>query len=981
MDKKKLVLIDGYNFLFRAFFAIRNLSRSDGLPTGALFGFTRMIMNVLVDIKCSHIAVVFDTGKKNFRHKLYPLYKANRPPAPEDLLPQFPLARVAVEALNVDIIEKVGFEADDIIATLAKKAEKEDFEVLIISSDKDLWQLVSDKVFIYDAMKKKKIGFAEVKEKWGVTPKELLDVLTLMGDSSDNVPGVAGIGPKTAALLVNTYGSVEDIIANADDIKQNKRRENIKSSVDKIKLSKKLITLDENVQLNIGLKDLTVKDLEPETFVRFLKNMEFFTIAKKIETTFGITVKEERKEEFDLFSDKKGSFLCPVKEEERLTKTGCGVSQEKSNENKTEEQSNKNQKISPSFLTKNEESQEKKTMEISSKIQSLKNISELQTFIEKAEHTGKLFLNIQTKYIKFDSEILSVTLSTEKNNSLFIKIKNEENEKKNGDLFIEKNDDEIKKEISFSFKEIMEVLKTTLEKKSILKIGFDVKKHIKILNEYDTKIEPIEDISVMSYILDAGLYSQKFSTIISKNFKNTDEKINQFIDILVSYEKRKNIEELVKEKLDFANFQIQAINSLYKIFKQRITDEKMTFIYEKFERPMTQVLAEMGINGMKVDITELNKLSSEFTKKIAILEKEIFEISGEEFNIGSPKQLGQILFKKLEIPTKKKSSKTGNFSTGIEILEDLKNQGFEIAKKVLEWRHFSKLKSTYTDSLPKQINKKTGRIHTTFSNITASTGRLSSIDPNLQNIPIRSEEGSKIRKSFIPKKGWKLISADYSQVELRVLANYAKVKELSKSFKEGKDVHTATASKVFEVEEKDVTTEMRRTAKAINFSIVYGTSAYGLAKRIKSSYADAKLYIENYFKLYPEIKDYMEKSKEFAKENGFVKSLFGRKCHINMKAKGPMRGFAERLAINAPMQGTAADIIKKATIDLHNELKKINSKAKIVLQIHDEIILEVPKDETENIAKLLKKTMEQAVIFDVPLTVEVGIGDNWSEIH
>jgi DNA polymerase I len=947
MSEKKLVLIDGYNFLFRAYYAIKSLSRSDGLPTGALFGFTRMLMNVLVDIQCSHIAVIFDTGQKNFRHTLFPEYKTNRPPAPDDLIPQFPLARTATEALNIDIIEKVGYEADDIIATLARKAAKENFEVLIISSDKDLWQLVTDKIFIYDAIKKQKIGSIEVKEKWGVYPKELLDVLTLMGDTSDNIPGVNGIGPKTAALLVNTYGNVEDILANVDKIKQEKRRETIKASSETIKLSKKLITLDEDVKLNIKLDDLTVKHLNPVTFIKFLKQMEFYSIAKKIEEAFKIKV--ENTNDLDLFHEE-------TKNKETIISKLVGTL---------------NNNVLPQIIPDNDKQ--------SQKFEFLKELSDLQSFMKKIEDQGKLFLNIQTEYIKFDSKILSVTLSTGKN-SLFIKIKNQNKSENTLDLFAKK-DEKNKQEIQFVFQDIAKELKNILEKKDILKIGFDIKKQIKILNEFDIKIFPIEDICVMSYILDAGLYVQKLSAIIAANLKDKNEKRNKFIEALTNYEKEKNIQNLIEKETDFAEFQIDAIIALYTNFKQRISDEKMNSIYENFERPMTQVLAEIELNGMKADVVELNKLSDDFTKKIAVLEKEIYKLAGKEFNIGSPKQLSEILFIKLKLAPKKKSSKTGNFSTNLSVLEDLDLQDIEIAKKVLEWRHYSKLKTTYTDTLPKQINKKTGRIHTTFSNTTAVTGRLSSNDPNLQNIPIRSEAGNKIRKAFVASRGYRLISADYSQVELRVLANYLKVKELIRSFKANEDIHTATAAKVFEVDKNNVTDEMRRIAKAINFSIVYGTSAYGLAKRIKKSHSEAQTYIDNYFKLYPEVKVYMEESKEFAKKNGFAQSFFGRKCHINMKAKGTQRGFAERLSINAPIQGTAADIIKKAMINLDYELKKINSKAKIVLQVHDELILETPNNEAESIAKLLKETMENVFNLDVSLAVEVKIGDNWAEIH
>lgn len=950
MSKNRLVLIDGYNFLFRAYYAIRHLTRSDGLPTGALFGFTRMLMNILVDIHSTHMAVVFDTGKKNFRHKIYPKYKANRPPAPEDLVPQFPLAREAVEALNVHILEKVGYEADDVIATLAARAAAKDFEVLIISSDKDLMQLVDSKISVYDAMKNKKIGINEVKEKWGVEPKKVLDILALTGDSSDNVPGVPGIGPKTALLLINKYGDTEGVIKNVDDIKQNKRRESIRENVENIRLSKQLINLDKNVDLGISVKDLATKDLHPETFLQFLKVHEFNSIAKKVEKAFG--VKAEDIKEPDLFRD---HVKKPKQSKDPLTP--------------------KKYKTTSKSVHKQ-----------------ITDLKELDEIIAKAEYDGKLFMDILTDKIEFNSKVLSIVLSPGEN-IYCVNVKDGKKQSENLDLF--SSDSNQKDSLnSFDIKEILKKLKNILNDESVLKIGYDVKKQIKILNGYDVKIQSFEDVSVISYIVSAGLHSQNLSTIIYENLIRKKSKnqwhlpleykqmsIEAKTELLKDYEKGKTLTDLTKKQFEISCFYVEAVKELYAILKQEIYNKKLSSIYETFERPLTAILADMEITGVNVNIVELKKLSEDFTKKIAKLEKEIYKLADTEFNIGSPKQLNEILFQKMKIPAKKKSAKSGWYSTKSDILEQLGADGHKIATKILEWRHFSKLKTTYTDALPKIINKKTGRIHTTFSNITAATGRLSSVNPNLQNIPIRTEEGTKIRKAFVAKKGCKLVSADYSQVELRVLANYANVKNLIRDFNDKKDVHKTTAAKVFNVEENGVTKDMRRTAKAINFSIVYGTTAYGLAKRINSSNKEAKQYIENYFKVYPEIAEYMENSKEFAKKNGYVESMFGRRCHINLNVKGAQRGFAERLAINAPMQGTAADIIKKAMIDLHEKLKKSGSKAKIILQVHDELILEAPESEAEKTAKLLKEIMEKAFIFKVPLDVEVSVGKNWAEIH
>ncbi len=914
---KKLVLIDGYSFLFRAFFAIKGLTRSDGTPVNALYGFSRMLIKIITEIDYTHIAVVFDTGEKTFRNKIYEQYKANRPPCPPELKPQFSLVRELVKTLNIMSLEKIGYEADDIIATFAKKAESDGFDVIIVSSDKDLMQLVDDKVLMFDGMKNEFVDAAKVKEKWGVSPRQVLDVLSLTGDSSDNVPGVPSVGPKTAAELIEKYQTLENLLEHLDEIKQNKRREVLIENKDNAILSKKLITLDENVDTGYALNDLQFKQYDPKTLLAFLKKQEFNSMVKGLEQAFNCV--------------------------------GCECSLFDDNDKANSEIINKKD------FAENTHIEIKNTQEL---VKILANVKE------------KFYFNIFSE----NNDILSLTFSID-DKIYFLKISQDF-----GDLFTNKN-------AGFDFKNVINDFKNIFENDKILKIGFDVKRQIKILHQFGILINNFEDIEVLNYIDNNGLYDNLLSVIIEKQLRADNTwhskqeykklSIEEKIEILRNLEKKLKNVDLKNNLFEISCFIIEAFNPLYIKLKQEISSQNLTSIYEDVERPMTQILADMEIEGIKIDIKKMKELSKEFENHSKYLEKDIYKIAGEEFNIGSPKQLSYILFEKLGYVGSKKS-KTGNYSTSIDILEELADKGCEICTKILMWRHYTKLKNTYTDVLPTMVDKD-NRIHTTYSNTDVITGRLSSSDPNLQNIPIKTEAGGKIRSAFVAKNGYKLVAADYKQAELRIIANYQNVKNLKEFFLAKKDIHTTTASKVFKVPEANITSDMRRIAKAINFSIIYGTGPYGLAKRINSTSDEAKEYLKNYFETYPEVKEYIESAKDFAKKNNFTKTLFGRKINIDIvNAKPIFRGNLERLAINAPIQGTAADILKVAMINLSKKLKTY--KSKMILQIHDELVLECPENEVAEVSKLVKDAMENVVNWQVKLEVDVGVGDNLGEM-
>jgi DNA polymerase-1 len=968
---KKIALIDGYGFVFRAFHALPPLTRDDGTPVGAVYGFTNMLIKLLANLEVSHIAMVFDSGAKTFRNDLYPEYKANRPPCPEDLIPQFPIIREVAEALNITILEKVGFEADDLIATVAKQASREDFEVIIVSSDKDLMQLIDDKIIMYDALKNRMITPREVEEKFSVKPSQVLDVLALMGDASDNVPGVRGIGPKTAAELINKYQTLEILFKNLHEIKQEKRRQTLEGGIQSAKLSKQLIKLCETVPVSNNMQDYLLRHIDGEKLVNFLEKQGFRALVSRVKKDFKVEdVVESKAKNNDLFSsdssNSRSGFATPTLGFEsnlkQDTKQKVGVANPDLRSN-----------IADSVM---ENYDAKKT--IVTDISSIKNIT------KNAVENGNLVIDFVFKDEQPENIILSTISDSNLLKEIFFTQIIAEKSDDNEDLFtIKKDKDEDKK--GLKLEEVLTDLMPVLFDDSINKIGYNVKELVKYL----TKINKISgqnnnfnfhDIAIMGYVLNSSENKTNLDVLVANNLPD-DVTNNDFSS---------NCQEIAKGKIpaSFANFDKKvefycfknyALWQLYKILKAQIFSEKLNNVYYCFEKPLIKVLASIEANGIAVDEIKLKELSAYFDIEIKKLTKEIYDLAGQEFNIGSPKQMAQILFEKLSLKTGQKSKKTGAFSTNSEVLEELDLEGHIIAGKILQWRGFSKLKSTYADALQNAINLKTKRIHTTLSNISTSTGRLSSNNPNLQNIPIRTKEGRKIRSAFIAPKNCKLISADYSQIELRVLSSISNIDALKQAFLEDKDIHAITAAQVFGAKEKEIDKEMRRRAKAINFGIIYGISAFGLAKQLRISRYDAAKYIENYFITYPGIKRYMSHYQDLARQNGYVETIAGRKCFIpNINSKNPiLRGLAERLSINAPIQGSAADIIKKAMIDFDRVLFEQKLKSKIILQVHDELLVEAPEGEVEKVSALLKSTMEKAILLDIPLKVDVKIEDRW----
>lgn len=912
---KKIALIDGYGFVFRAYHSLPPLTNPEGTPVGAVYGFTNMLIKLLASLDVSHAAVVFDSGSKTFRNDIYPAYKANRPPCPEDLIPQFSIVRESAEALNLAILEKTGFEADDIIATMAKRSAAEGFEVLIISSDKDLMQLIDDNTFMYEPMKSKFIKADQVREKFSVEPKQVLDMLALMGDASDNIPGVKGIGPKTAAELLQRFDNLENIFKNLDQIKQEKRRQLLSDGIENARLSKILATLKEDVEVGVSTDELAIKSLEPAKLIKFLTEQGFRSLVARVRKEFNIS------EEVKSIIKVPSSAISDITfKEAKITKI---ISQE--------------------------------IIERLNKEASLNGIVTIDRYNN--------FITISTnKFRQVSKEIF------------YFEIKNSQQEiiiSPSLDLFnLDEKTSESDSELNFG----IEILDKILNDDSIKKVLFDAKNFLKFAdaNSY-------EDVLLINHLLYSSV-KNNLRNLIDLNLNENIEE-SDFAKIFTEIEKKREPEAFSdsKKKIEFLCFKNFAISQLYKIFAPKIFEEKLVEAYNSYEKPLLKVIAEIESNGIKIDSAKLHQLSIEFGKKITDLSQEVYALAGSEFNIASSKQLSEVLFEKLGLVSTKKSKKTGALSTGVGVLEDLEADGHFIARKILDFRKFSKLKNTYTDALPKGVNPQTNRIHTHFSTTSTITGRLSSSNPNLQNIPIRSPEGQKIRESFICEKGHFLISADYSQIELRVIASIAKIENLITAFKEDKDIHRITASQVFGIPEDEIDSETRSKAKAINFGIIYGISAFGLAKQLNISRTDASSYIKSYLAAYPGIEAYMSDYINLAKNNGYVQTLSGRKCFLrDINNKNPMvRNEAERLAINAPIQGSAADIIKKAMILVSQKLAEKNLKSKIILQIHDELIIEAPENEVEIATEILKTEMENAAILDVPLKVDVKVSTNW----
>lgn len=935
-NKDELFLVDGSGYIFRAYFALpQNLTNPAGQPVGAVLGFTNMMMKLLNDLKAPYIAVIFDAAKKNFRYDLYDQYKANREEAPADLIPQFPLFRKASEAFGVPALEVEGYEADDLIAAYARIAREQGRKVTIVGTDKDLMQLVNDDVRLFDPIKNKYLGAEDVFEKFGVQPDKVIDVQALSGDSVDNVPGVPGIGIKTAAQLITEYGSLENLLEKAGDIKQPKRREALLENADMARLSKQLVTLDAHAPVPLALEDLKAHDFKSDQLIEFLKEQGFKNLLAK----FGETLPD--------------TASYPV-----VTPAQAGAAPIDA---------------PGSGLRRNDTGNELPPIANNNYIL-IQDMDVLKDWIADAYETGFLAIDTETTNLTpMSADLIGISLCSRIGKAAYLPLGHV------GDVvdLLGGGGDDI---TQISMKDAIAALKPLLEDPSVLKVGHNIKYDWQMLAKHGIHMTPCDDTMLLSYTLDGTSHSNGMDEM-SKIFLGHDT--IKYDDVTGKGKTRVTFDRVPLDKaLDYAAEDADVTARFHHVFKPRLALESMAGVYEEIERPLVSVIGTMEMNGIKVDPAFLKTMSTEFGIKLIQLEGEIQTLAGTQFNIGSPKQIGEILFDQMGLPGGSKT-KTGQWSTDVDVLEKLSAQGHQIVTKILEWRGLSKLKSTYTDALQEQINPKTGRVHTSFSMAGTSTGRLSSSDPNLQNIPIRTEEGRKIRQAFIAEEGHVLLSVDYSQVELRLAAEMADVKALKQAFRDGVDIHTLTASQVFGVPLDQVTPEIRRQAKAVNFGIIYGISGWGLAQQLGVSAGEASAFIKRYLTTFSEIQDYMERTKEEARKFGYVKTLLGRKCYIpNINASNPgWRAGAERQAINAPLQGTAADIMKKAMIKIPPELLKANLKAKMLLQVHDELIFEVPENEVEETSALVKSIMENVVKLDVPLVAEAGTGKSWGSAH
>ncbi len=922
-----LHLIDGSAFIFRAYHALPPLTRkSDGLPIGAVSGFCNMLQkyvegNAGPDAP-THVAVIFDKGSHTFRNDLYDLYKANREAMPEDLRPQMPLTREATKAFNIACKELEGYEADDIIATLAVQAREAGGRVTIVSSDKDLMQLVGGGVEMLDAMKNKRIDTDGVFEKFGVGPDRVVDVQALAGDSVDNVPGAPGIGVKTAALLINEYGDLETLLDRAEEIKQPKRRQTLIEKRDQIELSKKLVQLDENTPLDFTLDDLEVQDPDPETLLGFLAEMEFRTLTKRIADKLGA--------EAPVIAD----TPAPVETEEVEA-----------------------------------------TPFDASKYECVRDAGALQKWIDQAYERGWVAVDTETTGLnEMIADLVGISLCIEAGEACYIPLTHRDGSA--DDLF----GSDALAEGQMPLDEALTLLKPLFEDPSILKIGQNMKYDAKIFARYGIEVAPIDDTMLMSYAMHGGEHGHGMDTLSERYLSHTPIPIKPLLGSgksAITFDK-----VAIDEATAYAAEDADITLRLWQLFKPQLHQVQVTTVYETLERPLVPVLKEMEMHGIKVDRDVLSRMSNAFAQKMAGLEAEIHELAGENFNVGSPAQLGEILFDKMGLEGGKKG-KTGKYSTGADILEDLATE-HELPRRVLDWRQLSKLKSTYTDALQTHINPDTGRVHTSYSITGANTGRLASTDPNLQNIPVRTEEGRRIREAFIAEPGNVMVSLDYSQIELRILAHIAEIPALKQAFADGLDIHAMTASEMFDVPLDEMTPDIRRQAKAINFGVIYGISGFGLARNLRIPRAEAQGFIDRYFERFPGIRAYMDDTVAFAKENGYVQTLFGRKIHTpEINAKGPHAGFSRRAAINAPIQGTAADVIRRAMVRMPEAINGL--PAKMLLQVHDELLFEVAEDAVDEVIGVARDVMEgasdPAVKLDVKLVVDAGQGANWAEAH
>ncbi len=924
---RHLCLVDGSGFLFRAFHALPVMTRSDGTPVNAVLGFTNMLLKLLDDLQASHVAVIFDSARESFRNEIFPEYKANRPDPPDELIPQFPLVRDATRAFKVACLERPGFEADDLIATYARRAQAEGFDVMIVSSDKDLMQLVSDRVSMFDALKNRNIGPAEVKEKFGVGPEQVVDVQALAGDSTDNVPGVPGIGVKTAAQLIQAYGDLDSLLARASEITQPKRRQNLIDFAEQARLSWKLVRLRDDVPMDVTVSELRRQDPDPAQLLAFLEEQGFRSVMAKVQHRLASGEAASRTED------------APAVTRYELVQS----------------------------------------------------VEVLQDWVTRARYAGAVALDTETTSLDGSlADLVGISLCVQPGHACYIPLAHrlpaaaaepegfaagQEPPSPQQDILVQ-----------IPLDAALDLLRPLLADPSVLKIGHNLKYDMVVLRRYDVAVSPLDDTMLISYVLDGGNHGHGMDELAALHL---DYRTIPFKDVTGTGKSQVTFDLVPLDRaLAYAAQDADVTLRLHRFLKPRLLTERMVTPYETLERPLVPVLADVETDGIRVDREKLEHLSREFAERQRALEQDIYRLAGREFNVGSPKQLGEILFDELHLEGGHKG-KSGAYATGADVLEWLAAEGHELPATVLEWRQLDKLKSTYTDALVDQINPRTGRVHTSFAMAAASTGRLSSTNPNLQNIPIRTEDGRKIRHAFVAEPGRLLLSLDYSQIELRLLAHAAGIDALKRAFHDGLDIHALTAARIFGVDAGTVDSAMRRQAKAINFGIIYGISAFGLSRQLGISNEDASAYMKAYFERYPGIQDYMNRTKQFCRTHGYVETLFGRRCHVpGIHDKHAVRrNVAERAAINAPIQGTAADVLKRAMIRVPPALARhgLDMHARMLLTVHDELLFEVDEAAGDQAAEVVKTVMESACLpalqLSVPLTVDVGQGHSWGEAH
>ena len=923
---RHLCLVDGSGFLFRAFHALPVLTRPDGTPVNAVLGFTNMLLKLLDDLQATHVAVIFDSARKSFRNEIFPEYKANRPDPPDELIPQFPLVRDATRAFRVACIERPGFEADDLIATYARHAQAEGLDVMIVSSDKDMMQLVSDRVSMFDALKNRRIGPAEVKEKFGVGPERVVDVQALAGDSTDNVPGVPGIGVKTAAQLIQAYGDLDSLLARASEIKQPKRRQSLIEFAGQARLSRELVRLRDDVPTDVTVPQLLRQDPDPAQLIAFLDEQGFRSVLAKVEHR--------------LASGETSPKEAPA----------------------------------------------------ATRYELVQSIAVLQDWVTRARYAGAVAIDTETTSLdESRAELVGISLCVQPGHACYVPLAHRHPEPAAGPDVSQSSGEEPPSPQREPLEQIpldaaLDLLRPLFADSSVLKIGHNLKYDMVVLRRYGVVVSPVDDTMLMSYVLDGGSHGHGMDELAALHLGH---RTIAFKDVTGTGKSQVTFDLVpLDQALAYAAEDADMTLRLHRFLKPRLLADRMVTPYETLERPLVPVLVDVETEGIHVDRAILERLSQEFAERQRALEQDVYRLAGHEFNVGSPKQLGEVLFDELHLEGGHKG-KSGAYATGADVLESLAAEGHELPATVLEWRQLDKLKSTYTDALVERINPRTGRVHTSFAMAAASTGRLSSTNPNLQNIPIRTEDGRKIRHAFVAEPGRVLVSLDYSQIELRLLAQVAGIDALKQAFHDGLDIHALTAAQMFGLDAGAVDAAMRRRAKAINFGIIYGISAFGLSRQLGISNEEAAAYMKAYFERYPGIQDYMTRTKQFCRERGYVETLFGRRCHVPgiHDKNAARRNFAERAAINAPIQGTAADVLKRAMIRVPPALTRhgLDTRARMLLTVHDELLFEVDEASVDQTAGVVKTVMESACLpalqLSVPLTVDVGQGHSWGEAH